>query len=66
MLSTNQWWKVLLKGLLFSTILRYKAFFSILQEEVVEKGKKVVSRLPIADKKMFFLTHRDNSNFKAV
>ena len=35
-------------------ILRYKAFFSILQEKVVEKGKKVVSRLPIADKKMFF------------
>ena len=54
MLSTNQWWKVLLKGLLFSTILRYKAFFSILQEEVVGKGKKVISRLPIADKKCFF------------
>ena len=54
MLSTNQWWKVLLQGLLFLTILRYKAFFSILQEKVVEKGKKVVNRLPIADKNMFF------------
>ena len=52
MLSTNQR-KVLLQGLLLLPILRYKAFFSILQEKVVEKGKKVVSRLPIADKKMF-------------
>ena len=58
MLSRNQWWKVLLQGLLFSTILRYKAFFSILQEEVVEKGKKVISRLYIADKKCFFNAQR--------
>ena len=58
MLSRNQWWKVLLQGLLFSTILRYKAFFSILQEEVVEKGKKVISRLHIADKKCFFNAQR--------
>ena len=54
MLSTDQRRKVLLQGLLFLPILRYKVFFSILQEKVVEKGKKVVSRLPIADKKMFF------------
>ena len=58
MLSTNQWWKVLLQGFLFLPIWRYKAFFSILQEKVVEKGKKVVSRLPIADKKMFFNAQR--------
>ena len=36
----------------------FQAFFSILQEEVVEKGEKVVSRLPIADKKCFFNAQR--------
>ena len=41
-------------GLLFLPILHYKASFSILHEKVVGKGKKVVSRLSIAEKKMFF------------
>ena len=53
-------------GLLFLPILHYKASFSILHEKVVGKGKKVVSRLSIAEKKCFFLTHRDDSNFKVA
>ena len=54
-------------GLLFLPILHYKTSFSILPEKVVGKGKKVVSRLSIAEKKnVFFLTHRDDSNFKAA
>ena len=41
-------------GLLFLPILHYKTSFSILHEKVVGKGKKVVSRLSIAEKKNVF------------